>query len=298
MKSTTIGLAICGLAAAARGQALIPNGDFETVPSPLWVGADAFYYKWRPAPPAVPLNPPNQYRGFAKNKVGVRYMQSAPFNAGNAPELNCHITFDAHAYLPLATTKAWVVVRNTTAPATSVVGVIPVGAAAATATHTIAILGCDPATVVQFIIQDTGAFGKPLHIDNVKFACINAMNTNIPVVPATELPTLPASGALVEIELQDCNANGIPDLEEIANGHVVDLNGDLIPDTCQGVCYANCDGSVGVPCWNVLDFACFLNLFASGHPNANCDQSTGSPLLNVQDFSCFLNAFAGGCSSC
>ncbi len=62
------------------------------------------------------------------------------------------------------------------------------------------------------------------------------------------------------------------------------------------VCYANCDCSTGAPLLNVLDFACFVNKYASGDPYANCDGSTAAPSLNVLDFSCFLNLFAAGCS--
>ncbi len=61
------------------------------------------------------------------------------------------------------------------------------------------------------------------------------------------------------------------------------------------VCYANCDASTTPPVLNVLDFACFLNRFASGDTYANCDASTTPPVLNVLDFACFLNAFATGC---
>ncbi len=61
-------------------------------------------------------------------------------------------------------------------------------------------------------------------------------------------------------------------------------------------CYANCDGSTTPPVLNVLDFSCFINLFAAGHPYANCDGSTTPPVLNVLDFSCFLNRFAAGCT--
>jgi len=60
-------------------------------------------------------------------------------------------------------------------------------------------------------------------------------------------------------------------------------------------CYANCDLSTTAPILNVLDFACFLNRFASGDPYANCDNSTTPPVLNVQDFACYLNRFAAGC---
>ncbi len=78
----------------------------------------------------------------------------------------------------------------------------------------------------------------------------------------------------------------------------------LVTNTCGSVasnaatiavCYANCDCSTTAPALNVLDFACFLNKFASGDPAANCDGSTAPPVLNVLDFACFLNTFAAGC---
>ncbi len=59
-------------------------------------------------------------------------------------------------------------------------------------------------------------------------------------------------------------------------------------------CYANCDGSTTPPVLNVLDFACFLNRYASGDPEANCDGSTTPPTLNVLDFASFLNEYANG----
>ncbi len=61
-------------------------------------------------------------------------------------------------------------------------------------------------------------------------------------------------------------------------------------------CYPNCDGSTTPPVLNVLDFACFLNRYASGDPYANCDGSTTPPVLNVLDFACFLNRYATGCT--
>jgi hypothetical protein len=57
----------------------------------------------------------------------------------------------------------------------------------------------------------------------------------------------------------------------------------------------NCDQSTTTPVLNVLDFNCFLNLFAAGDPRANCDGSTAPPALNVLDFNCFLNVFSAGC---
>ena len=61
-------------------------------------------------------------------------------------------------------------------------------------------------------------------------------------------------------------------------------------------CYANCDGSTTPPVLNVLDFACFINLYGTGNPDANCDHSTTPPVLNVLDFACFINAFFSGCT--
>jgi hypothetical protein len=49
-------------------------------------------------------------------------------------------------------------------------------------------------------------------------------------------------------------------------------------------CYPNCDQSTAPPTLNVLDFVCFLNMFAAGEGYANCDQSTTPPVLNVLDF--------------
>ncbi len=66
-------------------------------------------------------------------------------------------------------------------------------------------------------------------------------------------------------------------------------------DTKVVMCYANCDGSTTAPALNVLDFACYLNLYASGDTQANCDGSTTPPVLNVLDFACFLNKYAAGC---
>jgi cytochrome c peroxidase len=64
---------------------------------------------------------------------------------------------------------------------------------------------------------------------------------------------------------------------------------------CAAACYANCDASSIPPVLNVLDFACFLNRFATADPYANCDGSATPPTLSVLDFNCFLNRFAQGC---
>jgi probable HAF family extracellular repeat protein len=120
-------------------------------------------------------------------------------------------------------------------------------------------------------------------------------------------------------------AHGIRDLKQVLTDAGLDLTGWLLTSaraisadgaTITGIgtnpdgngegwiahlprassCYANCDNSTTPPILNILDFSCFLNLFAAGDPAANCDNSTTPPVLNVLDFTCFLNRFAAGCS--
>jgi hypothetical protein len=88
---------------------------------------------------------------------------------------------------------------------------------------------------------------------------------------------------------------GQPDAGFMSGGSF-ELGGGFWYGAISNPCYANCDHSTTPPVLNVLDFACFLNAFASGDTYANCDHSTTPPVLNVLDFACFLNAFAAGCS--
>jgi hypothetical protein len=60
-------------------------------------------------------------------------------------------------------------------------------------------------------------------------------------------------------------------------------------------CYANCDGSTGMPSLTAADFSCFLARFRAGNAYANCDGSTGTPSLTASDFTCFLTKFRAGC---
>jgi hypothetical protein len=79
---------------------------------------------------------------------------------------------------------------------------------------------------------------------------------------------------------------------------------DLWELSCEQPCYANCDGSTGLPLLNIDDFACFMSEYATALAlpqaqqvmhYANCDGSTTAPVLNVDDFTCFINQFAAGC---
>ena len=85
----------------------------------------------------------------------------------------------------------------------------------------------------------------------------------------------------------DCNANGVHDLVDIANGTSRDLNLDNIPDECQ--CPADLDGDGSL---TLFDFLAFQNLFDAGDPAADFD---GDGSLTIFDFLAFQNAFDAGC---
>jgi serine protease AprX len=92
-----------------------------------------------------------------------------------------------------------------------------------------------------------------------------------------------ASGAA-----HDCDANGVPDECDIAFGTLPDADGDGVPDTCPP-CRADCnrDGAI-----NILDFLCFQGLITTGDPAADCN---GDGAINVFDFLCFQGLVTKGC---
>lgn len=85
----------------------------------------------------------------------------------------------------------------------------------------------------------------------------------------------------------DCNANGVPDAEDIAGGASRDHNRDGVPDECQCVADLNGDGSL-----NSLDLLAFLNLFDASDPLADWDENG---VQNSLDLLAYLNAFNDGC---
>ncbi|MFI4916432.1 MAG: GC-type dockerin domain-anchored protein [Phycisphaerales bacterium JB060] len=68
-----------------------------------------------------------------------------------------------------------------------------------------------------------------------------------------------------------------------------DRNANAIPDSCEDLCPADCDGSGSA---DLLDFLCFQNAFAAGDLRADC---TGDGVLDIFDFLCFQAAFEDGC---
>lgn len=69
----------------------------------------------------------------------------------------------------------------------------------------------------------------------------------------------------------------------------LDRNANAIPDVCESVCIADCDGSGTV---DLLDFLCFQNAFMAGDPKADC---TADGVIDIFDFLCFQGAFEDGC---
>jgi hypothetical protein len=85
----------------------------------------------------------------------------------------------------------------------------------------------------------------------------------------------------------DCNRNGIPDGCEIAAGTLQDSDGDGVPDVCSCPADFNGDGTL-----SVLDFVAFQLAWQAGDPSADCD---ASGTFDVVDFVCFQGLFQDGC---
>jgi hypothetical protein len=88
---------------------------------------------------------------------------------------------------------------------------------------------------------------------------------------------------------------GQPDAGRMSSPNQLQVIGGFWAVTAPMPCYANCDGSTGVPALNVNDFICFQAKFVVGDQYANCDGSTSPPVLNINDFICFQAKFAAGC---
>jgi hypothetical protein len=75
----------------------------------------------------------------------------------------------------------------------------------------------------------------------------------------------------VELEIPDCNGNGVPDEEDIANGTSEDCNANGVPDECEF--WLDCNGN-GVPDTCDLDEGTSEDCNANGVPD-ECDIASG-----------------------
>jgi len=91
---------------------------------------------------------------------------------------------------------------------------------------------------------------------------------------------------------QDCNANGIPDDDDLAQGASNDCDQSGVPDECEpDFCPADLAPPFGT--LNVFDFLAFQNAFGAGEPCADLAAPLGT--LNVFDFLAYQTTFGGGC---
>ncbi|VAX37014.1 hypothetical protein MNBD_PLANCTO03-1534, partial [hydrothermal vent metagenome] len=134
--------------------------------------------------------------------------------------------------------------------------------------------------------------GEPLHLTNARIyqfhvetgkmvrAFVQSIDSGI------ENPT---GFAFVRGDLADCNLNLVPDSCDIALGTSEDIDGDGIPDECQGGCVADYDGNGAV---NPRDFIVFLDDWTNRRPGADL---TGDLIVDSRDIVAFLNMWAAGC---
>lgn len=90
----------------------------------------------------------------------------------------------------------------------------------------------------------------------------------------------------------DCNANGVGDATEIAQGTAKDCNNDTIPDACTVRCIADINGDGTA---NTADLAVFLGRFGQVVPLCDPANLNTDTVVNTADLALFLGNF--GCQS-
>jgi hypothetical protein len=166
-------------------------------------------------------------------------------------------------------------------------------------THSYGLDTCHQGTVQRGSIMsychiNSGATANvDLHFHTV---CVDAMRSYLAETPCVDLDcdgdgisdldaiaqglSLDVNGDGIPDECQDCDGDGMLDPIAIAKGLVADVNGNGIPDACEPDCNGN-----GVPdAWDIaLGFS--TDLFGNGIPDeceADCDGDGVSDLTNIQ----------------
>lgn len=130
----------------------------------------------------------------------------------------------------------------------------------------------------------------------------------------SECGSTTSTPAALAVTGEDCNANGICDANDIANGTSPDTNTNGIPDECETLCDADLTGSTdpndpsyGIPdgALDANDFFYYLDQFAAGNlgvadltgSNDPNNPAFGVPdgILDASDFFFYLTLFAQGC---
>ena len=109
--------------------------------------------------------------------------------------------------------------------------------------------------------------------------------------PAAQVGVAAYAGRMFVLDrTKDCNASGVPDAIEIANGTLVDANGDGTPDTCQCLEDLSRDGLVSAP-----DLALLLSFWGTaGSPVVNPDFD-GNGVVGAPDLARLLGRW-GPCN--
>ena len=108
--------------------------------------------------------------------------------------------------------------------------------------------------------------------------------------PTAASGVITSAGRLYVLDrTRDCNASGVPDAIEIANGSLVDGNGDGIPDSCQ--CVADITGDRFV---NAADLSVLLGFWGSTNPPLPSVDINRDGIVGAADLSVLLGAW-GAC---
>ena len=92
------------------------------------------------------------------------------------------------------------------------------------------------------------------------------------------------TGAVVQ---PDCNGNGILDSIDIADGSVMDVDCNGVPDTCECVVDLTGEGDL-----NFFDITAYILAFNTQEPVGDFN---GDGLYNFFDIADYLTAFQAGC---
>ncbi len=122
--------------------------------------------------------------------------------------------------------------------------------------------------------------------------------TRVAVVSSSVIASAPtaAAGAVTSVgrlyvldRTRDCNSSGVPDAIEIANGSLVDGDGDGVPDSCQ--CVADITGDRLV---NAADLSVLLGFWGSTNPPLPSVDINRDGIVGPADLSVLLSAW-GAC---
>lgn len=138
-------------------------------------------------------------------------------------------------------------------------------------------------TALDGVLANSGPTGFLLA--GTRVACTNA--SVIASAPTANAGLVPQAGRLYTLDrTRDCNASGVPDAIELANGTLSDGNGDGIPDDCQ--CLADLNGNGQV---NSQDLSFLLALWGTDGSGPVDADINNDGIVNAGDLAALLAAW-------